>query len=121
MKARVLMLVVLLLAGAAQAHEGDSEERAMRLLGLLNQMDKTWAALQRETDAPRRAVLLDTHAKGLHAVQEALGDATEKSPCIMMESRDAGRQLACLVDTEARLRATERLLGHVIHRVTVSE
>lgn len=120
MKTGAGILAGVLLSGALQAHEGSSEERAMRMLGLLNHLDKSWAALQRETDAGRRATLLASHAKALGDVQEALGDAADKSPCVMMESGDAGRQLACLVDTEARLRATERLLGHVVNRLTLS-
>lgn len=118
MKVCVLVLA-LSLAGAVQAHEGDSEERGMRLLGQLQQLDRNWAALTREADAEKRRALLLAHAQAMRAAQETLRDAAEKSPCILLEANDPGRQLACLVDTEARLRATERVLGHVINRQTL--
>jgi hypothetical protein len=121
MKPAMIALVLVVAQGVAGpapalAHEGDAESRAMRLHGLLMQLDRAWGAAQAESDAGKRAALLDTHGRTLLAVQESLHDAAEKSPCVMMEGGDAGRQLACLVDTEARLRATERVLTHVINR-----
>lgn len=116
-----MMVFVLSLSAAAKAHEGTSEERAMRMLGLLGTMDKTWAAQQRETDAGKRAGLLETHAQALLAMQEVLRDAADQSPCVMMEASDRARQTACLVDTEARLRATERVLWHVLNRVSLTQ
>ena len=92
----------------------------MHMLSLQQQLERRWAAAAAETDPAKRRALLDQHAQALLAVQEALHDAAEKSPCVMMEARDSGRQLACLVDTEARLRATERVLAHVIHRTTLA-
>lgn len=122
MNKTVLFLPLLMLvAGVLPAHEGDAEDRAMRLLGLQQQLDKTWLALQREAEPVQRVALLKRHAQALLDAQEALRDAAENSPCIMLEKQDTARQLACLVDTEARLRATERILGHVINRVTLSE
>lgn len=109
--------VVLAPGNAAFAHEGTSEERAMRMLALIGTLDKSWAAQQTETDPARREKLLATHAQALLAMQEVLRDAADQSPCVLMEARDTARQTACLVDTEARLRATERVMWHVLNRV----
>lgn len=106
--------------GHGAGHDGDAESRAMRMLSLQQHLERSWAAAAAETDEAKRRALLDRHAQALRAVQEALHDAAEKSPCVMMEARDSARQLACLVDTEARLRATERVLAHVIHRITMA-
>lgn len=116
-----MMMLAMSISTAAEAHEGTSEERAMRMLGLLGTMEKTWVAQQRETDAGKRASLLETHAQALLAMQEVLRDAADQSPCVMMEASDRARQTACLVDTEARLRATERVLWHVLNRVSLTQ
>lgn len=117
---RGLLFLLVLVAAVVEAHEGDAEERAMRMHGLLLQLDRTWAAVQGEADTAKRSALLETHGRTLLAVQESVRDAADKSPCVMMESQDKARQLACLVDTEARLRATERVLEHVINRQSVA-
>lgn len=101
---------------AAAAHEGDSEERAIRLLGLLLQLDRQWVAVQQEADAGQRAALLAAHRDTLRATQLALREAADRSPCVMLEKGDPDRQFACLVDTEARLRATDRVMDHLLRR-----
>jgi hypothetical protein len=118
--ARFAVLAAIAASAPAQAHEGTSEERAMRMLALIGTLDKTWAAQQAETDAARRDTLLAKHAQALLAMQEVLRDAADQSPCVLMEARDTARQTACLVDTEARLRATERVMWHVLNRVGIA-
>lgn len=115
------MLSWLLAGAAAFAHEGDAEDRAMRLHQSLLALDRDWAAQAGEQDPARRAALLAAHAHELLAVQRTLREAADRSPCVLMEARDSARQLACLADTEARLRATERLLGHVVNRLTLEQ
>lgn len=116
-----LFALAMLVSLPVAAHEGDSEDRAMRLLAGLRNADQAWARLSKENDATRRKVLLAEHARALAVVQETLRDAADRSPCVLLESGDAGRQLACLVDTEARLRATERLTGHLLNRLALDE
>lgn len=117
--------VGLLLAGAlacsAHAHDGDAEDRAMRLHRSLLALDRDWSALQHEQDPARRGDLLAAHAREMQVVQQWLRDAAGHSPCVLLEARDSARQLACLTDTEARLRATERLLGHLVNRLTLEQ
>lgn len=112
-------VLLLGMAGHAAAHDGDSEERAMRMHGLLLQLDRTWAAVQKESDPARRDMLLAEHTARLQAAREALQDISDKSSCILLEARDTARQLACLTDIEARQRATEKLLGHAINRLAL--
>lgn len=117
-------MAFLVLAGQALAapghdHAGDSEDRAMRLHGLLLQLDRQWTAAGRESDPVRRDAALAEHARLLVAARNALREMSEKSPCILLEARDAARQLACLTDTEARLQGTDKLLGHVINRLAL--
>lgn len=116
---RVACLWLALAVVPAAAHEGDSESRAMRLHGLLLQLDRQAAVLAAEPDAARRAALRAAEARLLLEVQETLRDMADKSPCILLEKTDSARQLACLVDTEARLQGSERLLGHLLRRLVV--
>jgi len=116
----LLLMAAASVAVTAQAHEGTSEERAMRMLALIGTLDRSWSAQLAETDPARRDKLLATHAQALLAMQEVLRDAADQSPCVLMEARDSARQTACLVDTEARLRATERVMWHVLNRVGVA-
>ena len=104
---------------AVHAHEGDAETRALRLQGLLLQLDRTWAEAAGANDAAVRDRVLARHGQLMLDAHEALGDVTDGSACILMEARDDARRLACLVDVEARLRATERLLGHALRRLAV--
>lgn len=121
MKKAICLLLVAGLAVGARAHDGDMEDRAMRLHQGLLALDRDWAALQQEPEPSRRGALLAAHARGLQWVQQWLRDAAGHSPCMLLETRDSARQLACLTDTEARLRATERLLGHVVNRLTLED
>lgn len=121
MKKAICLLLLAGLAGGAWAHEGDMEDRAMRLHQGLLALDRDWAALQQEQDPSRRDALLAAHARGMQVVQQWLRDAAGRSPCVLLEARDSARQLACLTDTEARLRATERLLVHVVNRLTLED
>lgn len=115
----LLMLAGPVLAAPGHDHGGDSEDRAMRLHGLLLQLDRQWAAAGRESDPARRDAALADHARLLVEARNALREMSEKSPCILLEARDAARQLACLTDTEARLQGTDKLLGHVINRLAL--
>lgn len=116
---RACAAVLLLACVPALAHEGDGEALAMRLHGLLLQLDRTWAQAGREADPAGRDALLQAHARLLVDAQESLRDIADKSPCILMEKQDSARHLACLVDAEARLQATEKLLGHVMRRLAL--
>lgn len=109
------------LAAHAAAHDGDAEDRAVRLLAGLQSADRAWVRVANGQDAAGRRAALAEHARALAFVQETLRDAADRSPCVLLEAGDAGRQLACLVDTEARLRATERLTGHLLNRIAIDE
>lgn len=111
-----LLLAASMLAAPAWAHEGDAEDRAVTMLGLLQQLDRHWGLVMKESDPARRAERLAVHARTLLAAQDALVHAADQSPCVMLEAQDHGRQLACLVDVEARQRAAERILGHLLQR-----
>lgn len=118
---RVAAGVLLFWGAGAHAHEGDSESRAMQFHALLGHMDRQLAQAAGAPDPDARRAAIARHGELLGRAQELLRDAADQSPCVMMEARDAARQLACLVDTEARLRMTDRLLEQLLRREAARE
>lgn len=119
-KNRTLLLLAVLLTGAnAGAHEGDSESRAFRMQALLGQMEKQLDGANRETDPQKRKAALNAHRALMMQALSLLREGADRSACVMLEGHREDQKLACLIDTEARLRATDRLLEQMLQRETL--
>lgn len=109
---------IILVTGSvlAVADDGDSESRAMQFYALIKQMDQQIALAAKEADQKKRSSLLDVHRGAMMLALGVLREGGDKSACVLLEAHREDLKLACLTDTEARLRMSNQLLEQMVRR-----